>query len=283
MRGKPRIGWRAGTQSCCNTRVGVHPDPVRVDPVPGRDVSAPRGVFELLLKRGRVADAFAYWDDPGLTPQGAPPTGDRTAPGKRHACDPGGRVLRSPAGEPLREQAHAFDTERGRSDPEYTDVYVPPYSSRIEPWCGHRVSHITPGALMVLSACSDSTRRSGSAAVRPRRRLVALVAVAASAMMLPGALPADASSPSAAPAVLATPAASATRFGGPIPRLQRVAPAHRLIPRPASLKDLSGAGFRFGPETLVVVDGGPAAVRVARGVAQRLRRSTGFLLPVVEL
>jgi hexosaminidase len=136
--------------------------------------------------------------------------------------------------------------------------------------------------MVVFSARSDLPRRSGSAAVRPRLRLVALAAVAASSMILPGAVPADASSPGARAGVLATHAASSVRFGGPIPRLQGVAPADRLVPRPASLQDLSGAGFRFGPRTRVVVDGGPVAVRVARDIARRLRRSTGYSLPVLE-
>jgi hexosaminidase len=49
-----------------------------------------------------------------------------------------------------------------------------------------------------------------------------------------------------------------------------------------SLHDRAEAEFRLDPRTTVVVDGGAGAVRVARGVAQRLRRSTGFPLPILE-
>jgi hexosaminidase len=135
---------------------------------------------------------------------------------------------------------------------------------------------------VVLSSRSGSAIRTASVAERPRRRLVALTAVAALCMILPGAGPADAGAEGAATGAPAAQAASPVRLGGPVPRLQGVAPAHRLVPAPASMEDLSGDGFRFGPRTRVVVDGGAAAVRVARGVAQRLRRSTGFSLPLLE-
>jgi hexosaminidase len=124
--------------------------------------------------------------------------------------------------------------------------------------------------------------RPGAAAARPRRRLVALAAVAVSSMVLPAAGSADAGSPGASTGVLTARAPGSVRFGGPLPRLQEVAPAHRLVPAPASVQDLSGSGFRFGPRTRVVADGNAAAVRVARGVAQRLRRSTGFSLALQE-
>ncbi|MFL6131945.1 MAG: glycoside hydrolase family 20 zincin-like fold domain-containing protein, partial [Nocardioidaceae bacterium] len=94
--------------------------------------------------------------------------------------------------------------------------------------------------------------------------------------------PADAGSQGAATDALAAEAPSAVRYGGPVPRLQDVAPADRLVPAPASIVELSGDGFRIGPRTRVVVDGGAAAVRVAHDLARQLRRSTGFALPVLE-
>jgi hexosaminidase len=120
---------------------------------------------------------------------------------------------------------------------------------------------------------------SGPPGARPRRRLAALAAVAATSVILPAAVPAEAASQAASAGAPAVRAAGAARVGA-VPRLQGVTPAHRLVPAPASVKDRSGAGFRFGARTRVVVDGGATAVQVARGVAQRLRRSTGFALPV---
>ena len=133
---------------------------------------------------------------------------------------------------------------------------------------------------MLLSPCPGSDPRPASA--RPRRRTAAVAAVAAAALTLPAAGPAVAGARSAGTRAPAATAAGGTRFGGAIPRLQGVSPAHRLVPAPASVKDVSGAGFRFGRRTLVAVDGGAHAVQVARGIAHELRTSTGFSLRVVK-
>jgi hexosaminidase len=69
--------------------------------------------------------------------------------------------------------------------------------------------------------------------------------------------------------------------GTGVPRLTDVRPEHRLVPAPTSLEKLPDPGFRFDGDTVVAVMGGRSAVRVARGLARRLRRSTGFPLPVV--
>src|SRR3954452_19822248 len=155
-----------------------------------------------------------------------------------------------------------------RRDPDHTDVSVfvalIPHRAMVR----SRVPTSPLGAVMVaLCPSSCPVPGSRSAGRRATRRLVAVAVVASSSLMLAGTGPAD---------------AGAAQVGGPVPRLQRVAPAHRLVPRPTSVTDLTGAGFRVGPRTRVVVDGGAGAVRVARGVAQRLRRSTGFSLPVLR-
>ena len=135
---------------------------------------------------------------------------------------------------------------------------------------------------MVLFSRAVAARRTGSAQGRPRRRFAALAMVAASSLILSGAGVAHAGSRGAATGHAASQAVSHTRFGGAIPRLQGTAPADRLVPAPTSVQDVSGAGFRIGPRTRVVVDGGGTAVRVAGDIAQRLRRSTGFALPLLE-
>src|SRR3954447_2260477 len=67
-------------------------------------------------------------------------------------------------------------------------------------------------------------------------------------------------------AVLAVPAAGAA--------------APRIVPEPAAVKPVPGQAFRLDAQTRIVAGGGAAGQRVALQLAQILRSSTGFPLPV---
>jgi hexosaminidase len=58
------------------------------------------------------------------------------------------------------------------------------------------------------------------------------------------------------------------------------AAADALIPKPVSVQDLPGAPFRLTRDTAIGVDGGPRADRVGAFLADLLRGSTGFPIPV---
>ncbi len=117
---------------------------------------------------------------------------------------------------------------------------------------------------------------------RRRSSLTALAVLGASA-----ALVASSVSASAAPADGQAPLgqAEAKRTAAVLsaaPRLEKVAPAQRLIPAPVSLRQGDRRAFELTKQTRIAVSGDARAKDVANLLAETLRPATGFPVPVAQ-